>query len=61
RAVLQGRDFVTPDDVKEVAVPALSHRLILKPEMWVQDITDADIVRECLESVPVPPTVPTNQ
>ncbi len=58
RAALGGRDFVTPDDVKSVAVSALAHRLILKPEMWVQDITDADIVRDCLEAVPVPPTVP---
>jgi MoxR-like ATPase len=58
RAALNGRDFVTPDDVKSVAVSALAHRLILKPEMWVQDITDADIVKDCLEAVPVPPTVP---
>ncbi len=58
RAWLNGRDFATPDDVKAVAVPALSHRLILRPEMWVQDVTDADVVRECLEAVPVPSTVP---
>ena len=59
RAFVYGRDFVTPDDIKAIAVPALAHRLVLKPEMWVQDITDIDIVRECLETVPVPPTVPT--
>jgi MoxR-like ATPase len=59
RAFVYGRDFVTPDDVKAIAVPALAHRLVLKPEMWVQDITDIDIVRECLETVPVPPTIPT--
>jgi len=58
RAVLSGRDFVTPDDVKGVAGPALAHRLILKPEMWVQDVSDSDVVRECLEAVPVPPTIP---
>jgi MoxR-like ATPase len=58
RALLHGRDYVTPDDVKAVAEPALSHRLILKPEMWVQDVTNADVVRECLESVPAPATVP---
>ncbi len=60
RAWLHGRDFATPDDVKTVAVPALSHRLILRPEMWVQDVTDADVVRECLEAVPVPSTVPSD-
>ena len=38
RAALDGRDFVTPDDVKAVAVPALAHRLMLRPELWVQRI-----------------------
>ena len=36
RAALDGRDYVTPDDVKAVAVPALAHRLTLRPELWVQ-------------------------
>jgi MoxR-like ATPase len=58
RAILQGRDFVTPDDVKAVAVPALAHRLILRPELWVQDIQSDDIVAECLDLVPTPPSVP---
>ena len=47
-----GRDFVTPDDVKAVAVPALAHRLMLKPELWVQRLPADDVVRELLESVP---------
>ncbi len=47
RAILRGRDFVTPDDVKSVAVPALAHRLVLRPELWVQDIQGDDIVAEC--------------
>jgi MoxR-like ATPase len=55
KAVLAGRDFVTPDDVKAVALPALSHRLILSPELWVQRIRPEDIVQECLEQVPTPP------
>jgi MoxR-like ATPase len=55
RAALQGRDFVTPDDVKAVAVPALSHRLTLRPELWVQRVSGEDLVREALESVPTPP------
>ncbi|MDX6503613.1 MAG: MoxR-like ATPase [Gaiellaceae bacterium] len=54
RAALQGRDFVTPEDVKAVAVPALSHRLTLRPELWVQRVTPADIVQECLASTPTP-------
>ncbi|MGZ8772958.1 MAG: AAA family ATPase [Acidimicrobiia bacterium] len=58
RAILHGRDFVTPDDVKAVAVPALGHRLILRPELWVQDIQGDDIVAECLDLVPTPPSVP---
>jgi MoxR-like ATPase len=54
RAALQGRDFVTPEDVKAVAVAALAHRLTLRPELWVQRVTPADIVEECLASTPTP-------
>jgi MoxR-like ATPase len=54
-AVLDGRDFVVPDDVKAVAVPALAHRLLLKPELWVQRVRPEDVVREQLETVPTPP------
>ena len=56
RAALAGRDFVLPDDVKAVAVPALAHRLTLRPELWVQDVRGESVVREVLESVPTPPT-----
>src|SRR5580765_2481415 len=56
RAALQGRDFVTPDDVKAVAVPALAHRLTLRPELWVQDVRGDSVVRDVLDSVPTPPT-----
>jgi MoxR-like ATPase len=55
RAALAGRDFVTPEDVKAVAVPALSHRLMLRPELWVQRIRADDVVRDVLGSVPTPP------
>jgi MoxR-like ATPase len=55
RAALSGRDFVTPDDVKDVAVPALAHRLTLRPELWVQRVSSEDVVKEVLESVPTPP------
>jgi MoxR-like ATPase len=54
KAALAGRDFVTPEDVKAVAVPALSHRLMLKPELWVQRVRPEDLVRESLETVPAP-------
>ena len=54
RAALDGRDYVTPDDVKAVAVPALAHRLTLRPELWVQRVSADEIVRERLETVPTP-------
>ena len=56
RAALAGRDFVTPDDVKAVAVPALAHRLVLRPELWVQRRTGDDVVRDVLASVETPST-----
>jgi MoxR-like ATPase len=54
RAALEGRDFVTPEDVKAVAVPALAHRLMLRPELWVQRVRPDDVVREALATVPTP-------
>jgi MoxR-like ATPase len=55
RAVLRGRDFVTPEDVKDVAVPALAHRLTLRPELWVQRLPTQEVVRDVLDTVPTPP------
>ena len=54
RAALAGRDYVTPDDVKSVAVPALAHRLTLRPELWVQNVSASDVVRDRLDAVPTP-------
>jgi MoxR-like ATPase len=54
RAAAAGRDFVVPEDVKAVAVPALAHRLMLRPELWVQRLRAEDVVREALEAVPTP-------
>ena len=54
RAALAGRDFVLPDDVKAVAVPALAHRLVLRPELWVQRVSAEDVVRDVLAVVPTP-------
>jgi MoxR-like ATPase len=56
RAALAGRDFVTPDDVKGVAVSGLAHRLVLRPELWVQRRTGEDVVREVLDGVRTPAT-----
>jgi len=56
RAALAGRDFVTPDDVKAVAVPALAHRLVLRPELWVQRRSGEDVVRDVLGEVRTPVT-----
>ncbi len=57
-AALHGRDYVLPDDVKAVAIPALSHRLLLSPELWTREVRTEDIVAEILARVPVP-KVPT--
>ena len=59
RALLDGRDFVSPDDVKELAYHTLGHRLIVSPSARVKDITPADIIAGCLERVPVPGARPT--
>jgi MoxR-like ATPase len=54
RAALHGRDFAKPDDVKQVAVPALAHRLTPSPELWVQRTDPAEIVASIVSSVPAP-------
>ena len=54
KAALDGRDFVTPDDVKRIAVPALAHRIALRPELWIQRVDSEDLVRDCLEACPAP-------
>ncbi|MDQ0367006.1 MoxR-like ATPase [Catenuloplanes indicus] len=54
RAALAGRDFVVPEDVKEVAAPALTHRITLRPEMWLRRVDPAFVVSEVLDAVPAP-------
>ncbi|HXJ78450.1 MAG TPA: MoxR family ATPase [Candidatus Methylomirabilis sp.] len=51
---LAGRAFVTPDDVKAMAVPALAHRLILRPELWVSKVSTVQVVEDLLSRVPTP-------
>ncbi len=63
RAALAGRDYVVPEDVKEVAVPALAHRITLRPEMWLRRVDPASVVDEVLDSTPAPASgvLPTYQ
>lgn len=60
RAAIAGRSYVLPDDVQEVAIPCLAHRLILRPEFWAQELSEERVVEEVLESVPTPPALPTD-
>jgi MoxR-like ATPase len=54
RAALAGRNFVTPDDIKVLAAPALAHRLVLKTELWVRGVRPEDVVDELLANVATP-------
>jgi MoxR-like ATPase len=54
QAALQRRDFVTPDDVKAMAIPAFAHRLVLQPELWVARISSVQVIEELLNRVPTP-------
>ncbi|MCI4373400.1 MAG: MoxR family ATPase [Thermoplasmata archaeon] len=56
RALLLGRDYVLPDDVKALALPALAHRIVVKPEPWIRGIRGEDVVRNAVEKVDVPKT-----
>jgi MoxR-like ATPase len=54
RAVIVGREFVTPDDIKQVALPVLAHRLVLTPDARVEDVDKRDVIRDVLAEVAVP-------
>jgi MoxR-like ATPase len=54
-AALDGREYVTPDDVKAVAVPALAHRLVLRTELWVRRVRPETVIDEIVAGVPTPP------
>jgi MoxR-like ATPase len=51
---LDGRDFVTPDDVRAVAPPVLEHRLLLRPEFELEGVTVSEVVQDILRDTPVP-------
>ncbi|MCE9571550.1 MAG: MoxR family ATPase [Deltaproteobacteria bacterium] len=53
-AAIQGRDFVLPDDVKALAVPALRHRIVLAPTAEIEGLTSETVIRQLLEQAPVP-------
>jgi MoxR-like ATPase len=53
-AAMQGRDYVLPDDIKHLAIPALGHRLIVSPAARLKDVTGETVMREILDSLPVP-------
>ncbi len=57
-AVLQGRDYVVPDDIKAVGVPALGHRITLRPELWTRKVSADDVISRVLATVAVPRTDP---
>ena len=58
QALLRGRNYVIPDDIKGIAVSALAHRITLRPELWVRQVSPDDVVARLLTTVPTPRTDP---
>jgi MoxR-like ATPase len=58
QALLHSRDYVVPDDIKQVAVPALAHRITLRPELWVRQVSADDVIARLLSGVATPRTDP---
>jgi MoxR-like ATPase len=56
-ALLRGRDYVVPEDVKAVARPVLAHRITVKPELWMSDASGRRVVDAVLGQVPTPTTL----
>ncbi|MCL9805631.1 MoxR family ATPase [Flavobacterium amniphilum] len=53
-AAIKGRDFVTPEDIKEATIPVLQHRIIVTPEREMEGITSAEVIKQIIESVEIP-------
>ncbi len=53
-AAMRGRDFIVPDDIKEMALPVLRHRVILRPEAELEGLTPDGVLLQILEGIPVP-------
>lgn len=58
RAAVRGRNYVTPDDIKAIAIPALAHRIVLRPELWVRGVDTESVIANLLTSVATPATLP---
>jgi len=58
RALLRGRSHVLPEDLQTTAVPALAHRLVLRPELWAQSLRPESVVQDVLNDVATPVTLP---
>ena len=59
--MLRGRDFVLPEDVKEVSVAALAHRITLNPQTWATGVLASDVVATVLAQVPGPAALPRSR
>ena len=53
-AAMQGRDFVTPEDIREVVIPVLRHRIILAPDKEMEGVTEADVIKQIIQGMDVP-------
>ena len=53
-AAIRGRDFVTPEDIKEAAIPVLQHRVIVTPEREMEGLTSIEIIKQIIESIEIP-------
>ncbi len=53
-AAISGRDFVTPEDIKKIAVPILQHRVIITPEREMEGITGSQIIQDILQTIEIP-------
>ena len=53
-AAMQGRDFVTPEDIREVVIPVLRHRIILAPDKEMEGVTEPDVIKQIIQAMDVP-------
>jgi MoxR-like ATPase len=53
-AAIRGRDFVTPEDIKDAAIPVLQHRVIVTPEREMEGLTSVEIIKQIIESIEIP-------
>jgi MoxR-like ATPase len=53
-AAMNGRDFVTPEDIREVVIPVLRHRIILSPDKEMEGVTEAEVIKQIIQSMDVP-------